>query len=183
VTAAAAFGGPVAVKLDATGIAHKSDIGGVRLGVVGDDAVRAAATDLLALAATDGDVRGLLVEPMAAAGIELIVGLTRDAQVGPVVLVGLGGILAEAIDDVALALAPVTRQEALGMLGSLRGSRLFDGLRGRPAVDRTAVADIVVAVSRLGHDRPEIVEIDLNPVIASPTGALAVDALVVTSTP
>ena len=181
--AAERLGGTVALKLDAAGLAHKSDIGAVRLGLTGDDAVRRGAGEVLALGrrlAADGvDVRGLLVEPMAEPGLELIVGLRRDRQFGPVVLVGLGGILAEALDDVALALAPLDRDEALAMLASLRGARVLDGFRGSPAVDRSAVADIVVAVGRIGVDRPDIVEVDLNPVIASPGGALAVDALVV----
>ena len=116
---------------------------------------------------------------MADPGLELIVGLTRDPQVGPVVLVGLGGILAEALDDVAVALAPVDADEALTMIDRLRGARLLEGIRGQPAVDRDAIARIVVAVSRLGFDRPDIVEIDLNPVIAGPGGAMAVDGLVV----
>ena len=126
-------------------------------------------------------LRGLLVEPLAAPGLELLVGLTRDPGFGPIVLVGLGGVLAEALDDVVLALAPVGRQEALAMLDGLRGRRLLDGLRGVPAIDRDAVAGIVVAVARLGVDRPDIVEIDLNPVMASAAGAVVVDALVVTA--
>ncbi|HET9346536.1 MAG TPA: acetate--CoA ligase family protein [Candidatus Limnocylindrales bacterium] len=183
VTAARELGGPVALKLDAVGLAHKSDVGGVRLGLIGDDEIRNAAGELLAIGerlARDGaDVRGLLVEPMAEPGLELIVGLTRDAQVGPVALVGLGGILAEALDDVSVALAPVDAAEALAMLDRLRGARLLDGVRGRAAVDRGAIARILVAVSELGVDRPDILEIDLNPVVASPHGAIAVDALVV----
>jgi acyl-CoA synthetase (NDP forming) len=183
VGAAAALGGPVAVKLDAIGLAHKSDVGGVRLALRGDDEVRRAADELLAVGARlaeDGaDIRGLLVEPMAEPGLELIVGLTRDPHVGPVVLVGLGGILAEAIDDVAVGLAPVDLDEAVAMLNRLRAARLLDGVRGGPAVDRDALAAIVVAVGRLGVERPDIRDIDLNPVIAGPRGVVAVDALVV----
>ncbi|HEX5015228.1 MAG TPA: acetate--CoA ligase family protein [Candidatus Limnocylindrales bacterium] len=179
VAAAAAINGPVALKLDAVGLAHKSDVGGVRVGLKQADEVRRAATDLLAI---DGvTVRGLLVEPSVEPGVELMVGLTRDSGFGPIVLVGLGGILAEVLDDVVLALAPVRREEALAMLDSLRGRRLLDGVRGATAVDRGAVADIVVAVARLGVERPDIVEVDLNPVIASAGGAVAVDALVVTA--
>ena len=175
------FGGtPVALKLDAVGLAHKSDLGLVRLGLVGDEAIRVAAGDLLATAERHGlAARGLLVEPMAAPGVELIVGLRRDAQFGPAVMVGLGGILAEVLDDVAIRLAPVGRAEALAMLDDLRGRRILDGVRGSPAVDRSAVADLIVGLSRLGAARADIAEVDLNPVIASPGGALAVDALVV----
>lgn len=181
VAAAAAFGaGPVVLKLDAVGLAHKSDVGAVRLGLVGSAAVRAAAADLLQLGrGRDLDVRGLLVEPMARPGLELIVGATRDALFGPTVMVGLGGVFTEVLDDVAIRLAPLDRADALAMLDDLRGRVLLDGARGRPSVDRGAVADLVVALARLAWERPDIIEVDLNPVIAGADGALAVDALVV----
>ena len=180
VAEARAMPGPIALKLDAVGITHKSESGGVALGLDGDDAVYHAALVML-----DGArrrslaIRGLLVEPMAAPGLELIVGLRRDPLFGPAVLVGLGGILAEVLDDIAIRLAPVTPRAALAMLDDLRGRRLLDGARGRPGIDRSAVASMLVALGRLGLERPDLLEVDLNPVIASPSGALAVDALVV----
>ena len=183
--AAREFGGPVALKLDAVGLAHKSDAGAVRLGLGDDAAVAAAADQLLALgrrlAPTGLMVRGLLVQPMASPGLELIVGLIRDRDFGPLVVVGLGGVLAEVLDDVVLRLAPVTPEEADGMLDDLRGTRLLDGVRGRPAADRAAIGAIIVAVARLGIERPDIVAIDVNPVISGPSGTIAVDALVVSS--
>jgi len=181
VEAARPLGGhAVALKLDAIDLPHKSDLGLVRLGLVGDEAIRAAAQDLFTAARQHGiDARGLLVEPMADPGVELILGLKRDASFGPAVVVGMGGVLAEVLDDVAIRLAPVGREQALAMLDDLRGARLLDGVRGRPPVDRAALADLIVAVSCLGDARPDIIEVDLNPVIASPDGALAVDALVV----
>ena len=181
VAAARAFDGrAVALKLDAKGLAHKSEMGLVALGLTGDDEVRAAAIELLASGRRHGlEIRGLLVEPMAAPGLELIVGMRRDAAFGPVVVVGLGGVLAEVLDDVSVRLAPVPVEEALAMLSELRGARILDGVRGRPAVDRDAVAEIIVTLSRVAMARPDIVEADMNPVIASPDGALAVDALVV----
>ncbi len=183
VTAARRFGGPVALKLDAEGVAHKSDLGGVALDLLGDDAVYAAALTMLENARLRRlRVRGLLVEPMADPGVELIVGLRRDPLFGPAVLVGLGGILAEVMDDVAIRLAPVTPRVALEMLDGLRGRRLLDGVRGRPGIDRSAVAAMLVALGRVGAARPDLLEVDLNPVIASASGALAVDALVVLST-
>ncbi len=173
-------GHAVALKLDAPGLAHKSDLGLVALDLVGDERIRDAADDLLRLGRRHGlDIRGLLVEPMADPGVELIVGLHRDASFGPSVMVGLGGILTEVLDDVAIRLAPVTTTEALVMLDELRGSAILGGVRGRPPVDREAVAEIISALSRLAIDRPDVDEVDLNPVIASPDGALAVDALVV----
>ncbi len=180
VAAADRLGSAVVLKLDATGLAHKSDIGGVRLDLRGGDAVRAAANELLDLGASRGlAVRGLLVEPMAKPGLELILGMRRDAQFGPVVLVGLGGTLAEVLDDVSIRLAPVDDEAANAMLDDLRGRRLFEGVRGRPPIDRAAVASILVNLGRLGIDHPEIVEIDLNPVLATSDGAIAVDALVI----
>jgi hypothetical protein len=96
-------------------------------------------------------------------------------------MVGIGGVLAEVLDDVILRLAPVTIVEARAMLDELRGARLLDGVRGGAAADRSAIAEIIVAVARLGIERPDIVAIDLNPVISGPAGTLAVDALVVTA--
>lgn len=178
--AAAAFGhGPVAVKLDAAGLAHKTEADAVALAVP-VDAVRDVAARLIDAGRAAGlEVRGVLVEPMADPGIELIVGMRRDALFGPVVLVGLGGILADVLDDVAIRLAPVRPGDALGMLDELRGKAVLDGPRGRPAVDRAAVARLIVGVADLALARPDIAEIDLNPVIVGPTGALAVDALLV----
>jgi hypothetical protein len=178
--AARGFQGNVALKLDAVGLAHKSDLGGVVLGVGGDDAVREAASALLALGRRQGlTVRGLLVEPMVPAGLELIVGMRRDPQFGPIVLVGLGGTLAEVLDDVAIRLAPLDTADAEAMLDDLRGARVLGEIRGRPAIDRGAVASMLVALGRLAVDRADLLEVDLNPVIASSGGAIAVDALVI----
>ncbi len=185
VAAAGSFDGrPVVLKIDAAELAHKSDLGLVRLGLRGDEQVRAAADDLLASARHQGvAVRGLLVEPMADPGVELIVGMRRDGSFGGAVVVGLGGVLTELLDDVAIRLAPVDRDVALGMLAGLRGARILDGLRGGAPVDRGAIADLIVALSRLADARPDILEVDLNPVIATAAGALAVDALVVLAPP
>jgi acetyltransferase len=176
-------GHAVVLKIDAPELAHKSDMGLVRLGLRGDEAVRAAADDLLAMARRHGiEPRGLLLEPMAEAGIELIVGARRDASFGPCVMVGLGGVLAEVLDDVAIRLAPVTRDTALDMLRSLRGARVLEGARGRPPVDREALADLIVGLAAFAADRPDVLEVDLNPVIATTDAAVAVDALVVVAT-
>jgi acyl-CoA synthetase (NDP forming) len=181
VEAARPLGGhAVVLKVDAPALAHKSDLGLVRLDVRGDEAVRTAAAALLDAARQDGiDARGLLVQPMAEPGIELIVGARRDASFGPLAMVGLGGVLAEVLDDVAIRLAPLPREAALEMLAELRGARLLDGVRGQPAIDRDAVADLIVGVAAFTADREDVLEIDLNPVIATADGAVAVDALVV----
>ncbi|MEO8228377.1 MAG: acetate--CoA ligase family protein [Chloroflexota bacterium] len=171
---------PLALKLDAVGLAHKSDIGGVRLGLLGPAAVGAAARELLDIGHRAGlDVRGVLIQSMAAEGLELIVGMIRDPQFGPAVVVGFGGVFTEVLDDASISLAPLGRAQALRMLGSLRGAPLLAGARGRRAVDRDALAHLIVAVGRLAWERPDIAAIDLNPVVATPDGALAVDGLVV----
>ena len=185
VEAARPLGGhAVVLKIDAVDLAHKSDLGLVRLGLAGDDDIRAAADDLLRAARDHGvDARGLLVEPMADPGLELIVGLRRDPSFGPCVVVGLGGVLAEVLDDVAIRLAPVNSDTANAMLDELRAARLLDGLRGQPAIDRAAVAGLIVALSTLAIERHDLLEVDLNPVIATADGAVAVDALVVLGGP
>jgi hypothetical protein len=173
-------GGEVAVKLDAPSLAHKSDAGGVVLDLRDRPSIEAAVADLRAAAERAGiTVRGLLVQPMAPSGVELIVGGRRDAVFGPAVLVGLGGILAEVLDDVAVMLAPVSTAEAARRLEGLRGAVLLRGARGALPVDAGALAALVAAVGDLLVGDPSILEIDLNPVVASPGGVVAVDALVV----
>jgi acetyltransferase len=181
VEAARPLGGhAIALKIDAAELAHKSDLGLVRLGLRGDDAVRKAAEELFATARRHGiDARGLLVEPMAEAGVELIVGARRDASFGACVMVGLGGVLAEVLDDVSIRLAPVSTTVALEMLDELRGAGLLAGVRGGAATDRVAVVELIVGLAAFIAERSDVLEVDLNPVIATPDGALAVDALVV----
>ena len=173
-------GRPVAVKADAEGLAHKTEAGAVSLGVGDEDSLRAVVASLARRVARAGaSLRGYLVEPMAPAGVELVVGGRRDPIFGPVVLVGLGGILAEVLDDVAVLLAPVPADEVRRRLERLRGAPVLRGVRGRPGVDLDALAALVSAVGRLLDQDPTIAEIDLNPVVGSPAGVVAVDALVV----
>ena len=177
--AASRIGFPAIVKVDAAGLAHKSDVGAVRLGLPDPDAVRAAARDLLALTLPAGARRRGLVVAAEMAGIELIVGARRDPSFGPVVLVGLGGVLAEAIDDVAVRLAPLDAEEASSMLDELRGRAVLAGVRGRPGIDRDAIVAAIVALGAAMVAEPTLLEVDLNPVISGPSGTAAVDALVV----
>jgi hypothetical protein len=171
---------PVALKHDAAGIAHKSEAGGVALDLGDEAAVRAAVGALREAARGSGvELRGLLVEPMSAPGVELIVGGRRDPVVGPVVLVGLGGIFAEVLDDVAVLLAPATAATVRRHLERLRGASILRGARGRPAVDIDAVARLVSGLATVMERDPSLLEVDLNPVIAGPNGSVAVDALVV----
>ncbi len=177
-------GGPIVLKLDAVDLAHKTEAGGVRLGLANEAAIRAAVPELTAAAARAGaTLRGLLVEPMAAPGVELIVGGRRDAVFGPAVLVGLGGILAEVLDDVAVLLAPVSAAEVAARLEALRGAAILRGVRGRPGVDLDALAAFAAAIGDVLVADETVVEIDCNPVIAGPAGVIAVDALVVLEEP
>lgn len=184
VEAADAIGYPVVVKVVSPAVQHKSEWAdgvGVAVGLDDENAVRHAAAriaDALDHRGLDGD---LLVESAAdtAAGTELLLGGTRHPSFGPTVTLGLGGVYAEAFEDVAHRLAPVTRPEVRGMLDEFAGARLLDGLRGRPAADVEAAVDAVVAVGDLLVDEPAIEEIDVNPLLATAEGAAALDALVV----
>ena len=176
--AADSVGWPVAVKLDAPGLAHKSDAGGVVLGVRNRRELEAALRQVLA-AGRGNDPDGVLIQPMAPAGVEVIVGARRDPQFGPLVLVGIGGVLAEVLDDVVVRIAPIDVGHARQMLDELRGARVLDGVRGRRGSNRTAVAEVIVGLGRALEANPSWREVDLNPVIAGKT-AVAVDALIIT---
>jgi acetyltransferase len=155
----------------------------VRVGLRDAGEVRSAAVDLLALGLPDGATRrGLLVAPQLD-GRELILGARRDASFGPLVLVGLGGIFAEALDDVAVRLTPVSRDDAEGMLDGLRGRRLLGPFRGQPGIDRPAVIDAIIRLGRLIVSSPEILEVDINPLISGTGGTAAADGLIVVNTP
>ena len=183
VAAAAAFGSPLALKLVAAGIAHKTEIGGVLLAVEGAAAVRAGFETLLDRAreaAPEAEVEGVLVAPMVSGGVECLMGVQRDPTFGPMLVFGLGGLYAEVLDDVSLRPVPVSLEEASAMIGEIRGAALLDGARGRPIASRAALAEALVALSRFAAAHRDAIEsIDLNPVLALPDGALALDALVV----
>jgi len=181
VAAAERLGWPVAVKVDAAGLVHKIDAGGVALDVRDASELRNAIRRVLAETATVAPARGILVQPMAPSGLELIVGARRDPQFGPLVLAGLGGTLAEVLDDVAVRLVPVHPDEALAMLDELRASALLDGVRGHPRVDRAAIAAAIVALGNTFEANPDWLEAEVNPLLCSADGVIAVDALVVRS--
>jgi acyl-CoA synthetase (NDP forming) len=182
--AASAMGWPAVVKLDALDLAHKSDVGAVVLGLREAEAVREAVATVVGAGGRAGTtIRGVLVQAMAAEGTEVIVGARRDPQFGVVVLVGLGGVLAEVLDDVVIRLAPLTPTEALEMIDELRGAPVLRGIRGRPAADLAALAQLISDLGRAMVEHPAWREVDLNPVIAGPAGALAVDALIVVDAP
>jgi acyl-CoA synthetase (NDP forming) len=175
--------GPVAVKLLSEKVAHKSDIGGVRLGLDDTEAVKQAAAGLIAVAEQAG-VPGarLLVQEMAHGDVELIAGIKDDGAFGSIVVVGFGGVFVDVLDDTQVAAAPVDHATARRMLTSLRGSRLFGPVRGRPAVDLDAAADAIVRLSWLAADQEDLAELDVNPLLVSQHGTVAVDCLAVLAT-
>jgi acyl-CoA synthetase (NDP forming) len=178
------LGFPVVLKAQAKDLLHKSDIGGVILGVRDANGVRQGWDDLQrALARSPPALRldGVLVEQMVPPGIEMVIGARNDPDWGAVVMVGLGGIWVEALDDVRLLAPDATMEEITGEVAKLRGARLLEGARGTQPADVTALAEIVASVAALMRARPELVEIDLNPVVvhARGEGACALDALVV----
>lgn len=178
VAAARELGHPVVLKLGGATIAHKTERGLVRLGLADDDAVADAATALLAAARPDDGEVHLLVAPMLTGNRELIAGLHRDEQFGMTVMLGVGGILAEALADVAFRLVPITRQDAHDMVDDLATQKLLGELRGEPAVDREALVDVLVGLSDAAQADPSIVSADLNPLIVVDGRPVAVDALV-----
>lgn len=178
VAAAIDLGLPVVVKLGGDGIAHKTERGLVRLGLADRAAVEQAATELLAAARPDdGDVE-VLVAPMVRGARELIAGLHTDPQFGRCVMVGFGGILAEAVADVSFRLVPLTRVDADEMVEELRTQALLGPFRGEPAVDRDALAAAILGLSALADADPDIVSVDVNPLIVVDGKPVAVDALV-----
>ncbi|MPZ67581.1 MAG: CoA-binding protein [Pseudonocardiaceae bacterium] len=164
------LGYPVVAKVVSAELVHKSDAGGVRLGLADAEALRAAAEEVLALAA---DARVLVARQLA--GTEVVVGGLRDAQFGPCVMVGLGGVLVEVLGDVAFALAPLGLADARRLIQGLCGFPVLAGARGGHLVDVDALAEVVCAVGDLMAARPEVAELDLNPVLATPSGAVTVD--------
>jgi acyl-CoA synthetase (NDP forming) len=179
---AARIGYPVALKVQSVELGHKSDVGGVILGL-GDDAALAQGWQRLhanlALHAPDAPLEGVLVEAMGERGMEMIVGARHDPQWGPVILVGFGGVTAEVIRDVRLLPPDLPQASVLRELDRLKGAALLHGHRGAPALDVGALADLVVRLGALLRSQPRIREIDLNPVVVYPQGrgVLALDAL------
>jgi acyl-CoA synthetase (NDP forming)/GNAT superfamily N-acetyltransferase len=177
--AAAAIGGPVALKAIAPGLLHKSDAGGVLLGLEGEDAVRAGARSLgRAVKRAGHRLEGMLVQPMASAEVELLMGVVHDESFGPVIACGAGGTRAELLGDVAVRITPLRDLDAAEMLRSLRAWPLLEGYRGSPPCDVPALEDVLLRLSALVQAHPQVAELDANPVAAGPDGAMILDARV-----
>ena len=173
------FGYPVVLKIASQDISHKTDAGGVLVGLSDAVAVREGYAAIVANAKSynaGARIDGVQVQQMAPAGLEVLVGAVTDPSFGKIVAFGIGGVLVEVLSDVTFRLAPVNSDEAAAMLGSIKATALLDGVRGAPAVDKAALAGIVEKVGRIVTEHPEIAEMDLNPVFATASDAVAVDA-------
>jgi acetyltransferase len=177
--AAAQLGSAVALKIVSRDISHKTDVGGVALGLASPAEVAEAAATMLARVRgrrPDAVIQGLMVQPMAPPGKELLLGAVRDAQFGPLVMLGFGGIYVEVLRDTVTRLLPVSSSEALEMLDELKMAPLLRGVRGEAPVDRPALAETVSRFGQLVLDCADLTEVELNPLIASSDGVVAVDA-------
>jgi acyl-CoA synthetase (NDP forming) len=167
-SAAKAIGFPVAIKVKSPDVVHKTDVGGVKLGLASEEEAARAFDEIkasLAKAMPKARFEGVTVEAMVAGGIETIVGMSRDPLFGPVVLFGLGGVSVEVLRDITVRVAPITDRDAEEMVSEIRGSALFKGYRGAPPVNTAPLLDLLHRVSRLAIEQPEIQELDLNPVV------------------
>jgi acetyltransferase len=180
--AAARLGFPVALKIESRQITHKSDVGGVVLGLSNAAAVREAYTQInqqVAMRAPTARVDGIIVQSMAADGVEMILGVKRDSLFGPVVLCGFGGMLVEVLNDVAIGIPPLSIEQARDMIGRLRGSAILGGVRGKAPADQAALCEAVVAVSNLVAELADQLQgLDINPLIVHSHGVVAVDAVI-----
>jgi len=176
------MGFPVALKIASPEIVHKSDSGGVRLSLNNASEVRAAYREIM-----DGvqaknpsaSIQGVSVQKMAKPGTEVIVGTSKDPQFGPVIMFGLGGIFVEVLKDVSFRIIPLGRKDALEMIEEIKGYPLLQGYRGKESVDIPALTEIILKISRVMEENPEIKELELNPIMAYKKGALAVDARII----
>ena len=182
VAASHEVGYPCVLKVASPDITHKSDAGGVKVGLADEHAVVAAFDAILASCREqypEARIDGVTVQDMAPPGLEVIVGTATDPQFGPVVMFGLGGVWVEVLEDVSFKVAPLTRDDARAAVGEIRAARLLDGFRGSDPVDKAALEDILLRVSEFAAATPAVREMDLNPVFAYPDGAVAVDARVI----
>ena len=176
------IGFPTVLKIASPDITHKSDVGGVRVGLKNKTEVGKAYKEITASARKQyptADIQGVSVQKMARQGTEIIIGMTKDSQFGPVLMFGLGGILVEVLKDVTFRIVPLTRWDAKEMIEEIKGYSLLQGYRGQEPANIPALEDILLKVSTIVEQTPEIQEIDLNPIFAYEDGAVVVDARIV----
>lgn len=178
------IGYPIALKIVSPDITHKSDVGGVKLGIMNKEEAARAVEEILKNVSTNAPrakVAGVIMYKMAPQGLEVIVGGIRDGVFGAAIMFGLGGIFVEVLKDVSFRISPISFGEAMEMIEEIKSSKILNGFRGQPPVDKNAIADIIVKTSKLLAENEEIESIDLNPVIVYPQGAVAVDVRVILS--
>ena len=180
------FGFPVVLKIASPDVVHKSDAGGVKLGLRTSRQVDKAYDDILAAIQQkypQAVIQGVSVQKMARPGVEVIIGMSKDAQFGPVLMFGLGGILVEVLKDVSFRIVPLAKRDAAEMIREIKGYPLLEGYRGREPVDVSNLEALLLKVSDFVERNPEVKELDLNPIFAYSDGAVAVDARVVLEKP
>jgi hypothetical protein len=176
------IGFPVVLKIISPQILHKSDVGGVVLGVDGEASLKEAYPKLVAEVRKNNpkaEILGVLIEKMMPPSTEVIVGGIRDSQFGPSIMFGMGGIFAEVYQDVAFRVAPIDKIDALNLIHELRGSKILEGIRGQPPADIDALVNVLIDVSSLMSQHSAVSQLDLNPVIAYPDDVCAVDTRIV----
>ena len=176
------FGFPVVLKVASPDIVHKSDIGGVKVGLTNATQVSKAYREIMASVKQKepkASIHGVSVQPMAKPGVEIIIGMSKDPQFGPVIMFGLGGILVEILKDVSFRIVPLAKRDAREMIRDIKGYPVLEGYRGQPPSDVASLEDMIMKVSAFVERTPVIKELDLNPVFAYEDGAIAVDARVV----
>jgi acetate---CoA ligase (ADP-forming) subunit beta len=176
------IGFPVVMKVNSRDVIHKSDSGGVKLGLANATQAGKAYSEIMSSikqAHPDARIEGVSVQPMVAPGVEVIVGMSKDPQFGPVIMFGLGGILVEVLKDVSFRIVPLTERDAGEMIREIKGYPILEGYRGQKPACLPALEKLIVEVSRFVERNSHIRELDLNPVFAYPDGALAVDARII----
>ncbi len=180
------MGFPVVLKIVSPDITHKSDSGGVKLGLRNATQVGNAYSEILSAVKKHhpkAKIQGVSVQKMARTGVEVIIGMTKDAQFGPVLMFGLGGVLVEVLKDVSFRIVPLNRRDAREMIREIKGYPLLEGYRGQEPADIPFLEDLLLKVSDFVDRNPEIKELDLNPIFAYKNGAVAVDARVILESP
>jgi acetate---CoA ligase (ADP-forming) subunit beta len=176
------IGYPVVLKIASPDITHKSDAGGVKTGLKDAKEVKKAYEDIMASVAKNvrkARIQGVTVQPMARPGVEVIIGMFKDPQFGPVIMFGLGGIFVEVLKDVAFRLIPIEKRDAAEMIEEIKGKALLNGYRGQEPANKEALVDVMLKISAIAEKTPEIRELDLNPVFAYKDSAIAADARIV----
>lgn len=182
VKAGETLGYPLAMKIVSTDITHKTDAGGVVLNVADEAALKASYDQMMASVRKrfpDAEIQGISVQPMATEGVEVIIGMSQDVQFGPMLMFGVGGIYVELFKDVAFRIVPLTRRDAREMITEIKAQALLNGFRGSPPVNIEAVQDTLLRISDFIEAHPEIEELDINPLFATPEGIQAVDARII----